>query len=154
MNTNSSMKRIIPLLVWDLVVFIIAAVIILMSKKPIETFLDESPGFIILMMILFFAGTPVIFILIPATLGKAHKQYLLTSGVSATAKVLEVGETSFTVMGKHLKKIRLEVTPPAGQVYEATIEQGYTTSAPLPSVGDTVMVRFNSNAPDDVVIVQ
>jgi hypothetical protein len=146
-------KQIIPLLLWDLFVFIIAAVVILMSKKPLEVFFEESPGYLVLFMLLFFSGTPIIFFLIPATLGKAHKQFLMTNGVAANATVMEVTTTGVIVMSKPIKKITLKVTPPVGEVFEAYIEERTTASTILPKVGDTVSVRYNPNAPNDIMII-
>lgn len=103
---------------------------------------------------------PIVLVLKKLSGMSAANQRLLTQGVSANARIVQVGHTGMTVNDSPQLRITMEVTPPPSPGYRGMAAPFTAMASMLVPVyamarvcpGATVPVRFDPAAPSNVAI--
>jgi hypothetical protein len=86
--------------------------------------------------------------------GVSDAKELQRSGVAASARILEIWDTGITVNDDPVIGMRVEVSPPDGPVYPATIPKSLISRLDIPRFqpGATVSVRIDPKNPDRLAL--
>lgn len=86
--------------------------------------------------------------------GVSETRELQKSGLPASAHILEIWDTGITVNEDPVIGMRVEVSPPDGPAYSATIPKSLISRLDIPRFqpGATVSVRIDPRDPDRVAL--
>lgn len=113
-----------------------------------------SAGIYYLIFMLTVSGAIAAYNLVPIVRQHFRSQRVITEGVLATARVIELKDTGNRVNGQPVAAIRLEVSPAGAAPFEATARSVVTAINMLQFVpGKTVQVKYDPAHKSDVVVV-
>ena len=108
---------------------------------------------IVLYLVLLFAGVAALLVSMSQGWLTTPGNYkrLMASGIEAPATILEMKDTNMTLNNSPYVRLKLRVQPDALPAFETTINVLVSRIA-VPSVGDTIKVRYDPARPKDVIV--